>query len=102
MYREEIKEILKNTYDACAHTLDFGSLTASRRNKSELFFYSLDKNDKEEILTLRNILESQFPKTEKSYLTELKQSWKKTSGNYRSVLIIMLMAIMDGAWIFMI
>ena len=102
MYREEIKKILKNTYDVCAHTLDFGLLTASRRNKGELFFYSLDKDDKEEILTLRNILESQFPKTEKSYLTELKQPWKKTSGNYRSVLIIMLMAIMDGAWIFMI
>lgn len=77
MYKEEIKKILKNTYDVCAHTLDFGLLTASRRNKGELFFYSLDKDDKEEILTLRNILESQFPKTEKSYLTELKQPWKK-------------------------
>lgn len=77
MYREEIKEILKNTYDVCARTLDFGSSAASRRKKDEYFFYSLDKDDEEEILTLRNILESQFPKTEKSHLTELKQLWGK-------------------------
>lgn len=77
MYREEIKEILKNTYDVCARTLDFGSSAASRRKKDEYFFYSLDKDDEEEILTLRSILESQFPKTEKSHLTELKQLWGK-------------------------
>lgn len=45
MYREEIKEILKNTYDVCARTLDFGSSAASRRKKDEYFFYSLDKDD---------------------------------------------------------
>lgn len=73
MYGEEIKEILKNTYDVCARTLDFASSAASRRKMDEFFFYSLDKGYEEEILTLRNILESQFPKTEKSHLTELKQ-----------------------------
>lgn len=77
MYREEIKEILKNTYDVCARTLDFGSSAASRRKKDEYFFYSLDKDYEEEILTLRNMLESQFPKAEKSHLTELKQLWGK-------------------------
>lgn len=53
MYREEIKEILKNTYDVCARTLDFGSSAASRGKKDEYFFYSLDKDDEEEILTLK-------------------------------------------------
>mgnify|MGYP000325171190 CR=1 FL=1 len=55
MYGKEIKEILKNTYDVCARTLDFASSAASRRKMDEFFFYSLDKGYEEEILTLRNI-----------------------------------------------
>lgn len=38
MYGEEIKEILKNTYDVCARTLDFASSAASRRKMDEFFF----------------------------------------------------------------
>ena len=63
----------------CASTLDFASSAVSHGKKDEYFFYSLD-TDYEEILTLQNILESQFPKTEKSHLNELKQLLEKQMG----------------------
>lgn len=50
MYREEIKEILKNTYDVCARTLDFGSSAASRGKKDEYFFTVWIKTMKKKFL----------------------------------------------------
>lgn len=72
MYNDEIKKILKNTYQVRAHTLDYGS-TMVRGNK--LYFYTLDNDYEKKIVSVRNALDNQLSSDEIRCLLELKQSF---------------------------
>lgn len=70
MYNEQIKQILKSTYEVSAHTLDIGS-SAVRGEK--LYFYSLDKACESEIDTIKKMLDSQFSSKGTGSMNELRQ-----------------------------
>lgn len=70
MYNEQIKQILKSTYEVSAHTLDIGS-SAVRGEK--LYFYSLDKACESEINTIKKMLDSQFSSKGTDSMSELRQ-----------------------------
>lgn len=72
MYNEQIKQILRSTYEVSAYTLDIGS-SAMRGDK--MYFYSLDKARQCEIDTIKNALDSQFSQKGASAMNDLTQSF---------------------------